>query len=170
MVEWRTIPQYPNYRVSTDGDIENVLSGKRLKPARHGGYHGVVLCDETGHHYNSVHRIVASTFIPNPEGKSEVNHKDGNKRNNRLDNLEWATRSENMKHAYKSGLCIPNATQIEESLAKSHQAHRKKIVNIRTNVIYESITQCALHEGLSRSAVSMELTGRTNMHRFAYAD
>jgi len=51
-----------------------------------------------------VHRLVAEAFIPNPDGKDTVNHKDGNKENNRVDNLEWAWRTEQMLHAYKLGL------------------------------------------------------------------
>lgn len=51
-----------------------------------------------------LHRIVATCFIPNPDNKPMVNHKDGNKKNNRVDNLEWVTNAENMKHGWKTGL------------------------------------------------------------------
>jgi HNH endonuclease len=55
----------------------------------------------------SIHRLLAVTFIPNPENKPQVNHKDGNKLNYALSNLEWATPSENMQHAFDAGLVKP---------------------------------------------------------------
>lgn len=68
------------------------------------GYFMVSLFFEGKHKRLYLHRLVAETFIPNPEGKAEVNHKDGNKLNNNLENLEWVTRGENLQHAYDTGL------------------------------------------------------------------
>lgn len=69
-----------------------------------GGYLRVQLWIEGTRHYRSVHRLVAENFIDNPEGKTEVNHIDGDKSNNRVENLEWVTRCENMSHAVSTGL------------------------------------------------------------------
>lgn len=69
------------------------------------GYQRVMLSlDENGGKYYYIHRIVAKLFIPNPNNLQFVNHKDGNKSNNCADNLEWCTRSENEKHAWRIGL------------------------------------------------------------------
>lgn len=100
---WRPIESAPKdgraYRVSLNGAIE--CDGRLL--AQHKtdrGYMKVTL----GGKSVAVHRIVASAFVPNPEGYAEVNHLDGNKANNASANLEWCSRSENMKHAYAAGL------------------------------------------------------------------
>ncbi len=65
-----------------------------------------------------VHRLVAKTFIPNPDSKPQVNHKDGNKKNNKVSNLEWATRSENMLHALDVGL---------NPMVKNNKSHSKAV-------------------------------------------
>lgn len=62
------------------------------------------LSKENKQYYPRVHGLVAEAFIPNPEGKEQVNHIDGNKRNNCIDNLEWCTQTENIRHAIKTGL------------------------------------------------------------------
>jgi hypothetical protein len=70
----------------------------------HKGYSRVFLSKESNKSTRTVHRLVAEAFIPNPEKKATVNHKDLNKQNNSVDNLEWLTNKENMQHAFKNGV------------------------------------------------------------------
>ncbi len=85
---------------------QRTTKSKILKPGTNTkGYLFVVLTDGKGFHKHAyVHRLVADAFCENPFGKDQVNHKDGNKRNNHFSNLEWVTCSENHLHAYKTGL------------------------------------------------------------------
>lgn len=68
------------------------------------GYLSVTLYGASGTKRELVHRLVAQAFVPNPQGKPAINHKDGNPRNNRADNLEWCTQRENVHHAIRTGL------------------------------------------------------------------
>jgi hypothetical protein len=86
--------------------------GKFLSLATHsGGYLQVGITKNVVHKHCFVHRLVATAFIPNPDNKKEVNHKDGNKKNNHYSNLEWATRRENSDHAKKLNLYKPQPTR-----------------------------------------------------------
>ena len=110
MKQWRDIKGYENlYRASTDGEIYSVKSEKVLKPFYRGSrqdnkYLAVELHRNKVGQTMSVHRIIAETFIKNPNNLPCVNHKDGNKDNNCVDNLEWCTYSENNYHAINNGL------------------------------------------------------------------
>ncbi len=98
MEEWRTVTEFPNYDVSNLGNIKNNKSGKMLRPCVKSGYYHISLVNDSNKKNFKVHRLVALLFIENPENKSEVNHKDKNKLNNHLSNLEWMTRRENNIH------------------------------------------------------------------------
>ena len=105
--EWKPIEESNNiYSASNMGRIKNNITGNVLKPIDFSkGYKKVNLHLENGKRLTrQVHRLVAMAFIPNPENKPEVNHKNGNKSDNRVDNLEWVTSEENRKHAYDTGL------------------------------------------------------------------
>ncbi len=107
------------YRISTFGRVFSksrvierngkpaVLKGRMLKirvPKRNKYYATVGLCRNGVVHSMYLHRLIAETFIPNPKNKPEVNHKDGNRRNNHVSNLEWITHRGNARHAARLGL------------------------------------------------------------------
>lgn len=106
-IHWKQIEGYPDYFISSNGDIKSFKNNKEhiLKPGLDGkkAYMQVYLCNENGRKCFQIHRLVASAFLPNPLNKEQVNHKNLNKKDNRVSNLEWVTQAENMKHAYKNG-------------------------------------------------------------------
>ena len=98
------IPDF-EYKISNLGRVWSIRRNRFLKERiSNCGYARVALAKNGTYKHLSIHRLVALAFIPNPENKPEVNHKDGNKLNNHVDNLEWNTSSENQKHAFKNGL------------------------------------------------------------------
>lgn len=100
MEEWKSIPCNAGYEASNTGKIRNAKTKREIKTAAAAKkYHVVAL---SGVQY-PVHRLVAQTFLENPDNLPFVNHKDSNKRNNHVDNLEWITNADNVKHAVAQG-------------------------------------------------------------------
>ncbi len=88
------------------------------------------------------HRLVALCYLPNKENKPHVNHKDGDKTNNCISNLEWVTRSENMQHALKNKLLIPNS--------KGGHYKAKNVLDLETGIFYDSQVEYIEAKGLKK--------------------
>ncbi len=104
MEEWRTIVEFPTYEVSNTGKVRNAKTGRVLKPVTSAGYPMCNLYKNRKAFTKKIHRLVMETFLPVEDKTLVVNHKDGNKTNNTLSNLEWVTSKTNTKHAFDSGL------------------------------------------------------------------
>ena len=109
--EWRQIPDFPAYSISSHGRVRRDIGGGGAVPGRilkynttTSGYYCVQLWRDSNPHPRSVHRLVASVFLPPPaEGEVDVAHYDGNKTNSRVENLRWATRKANMADMKRHG-------------------------------------------------------------------
>lgn len=139
---WKTIEEYPRYSVSNQGRVRNNKTGKIIKPFRIGSkgqqYYAVDFYPKKS---VRVHRLVAKAFISNPESKREVNHIDGNKLNNSVDNLEWVTGSENCTHAY-------NVLGRKKFYGSSNH-NSKKIMRIEDGKVYGSLAEAVRDLNLS---------------------
>lgn len=130
MERWKTNPRRPGYDVSTKGRVKNNKTGRIMKTqVNDNGYE--VLQLHHNKHYSSerVHRLVAETFIEGGSPDLDVNHIDGDKLNNNVENLEWCTRKENIHHAFENGL-----KKRPESI---------KIRIVETGEVFDSILACS---------------------------
>lgn len=144
MEQWEVIKDFPKYAISNYGNIkslywQNNVNGKlytreKLLTAikRNDGYLKVNLHNDEYKGRGKgceclIHRLVAEAFLENPKNLSEINHKDGNKENNKVSNLEWCTRQENVLHSYKLGL--------KKSIQEYIKIKRMKEVNINGRYI-----------------------------------
>ena len=121
------------YSITEDGKIFSherkingaIRKGRFLKPSSDGyGYYFVCLQKDRTKKYPKVHRILAETYIPNPKNLECVNHRDGNKQNNDLSNLEWCTQSDNIKHSFSMGLSNQAGSRNANSKLKDSDIER----------------------------------------------
>ena len=99
---WKDINGFSNYEISTYGNVKNKITQKKIKPAIHSGYLSLSLTNDDGNRKSlKNHRLVGINFIENPDNKETINHKDHNRLNNNVCNLEWATTTEQNRHKRK---------------------------------------------------------------------
>jgi hypothetical protein len=164
MEEWRIINDFPNYSVSNFGNVMNTKTNRIMKLCVKGGYQHICLVNDVKKNTFKVHRLVALTFIENTENKPQVNHKDKNKLNNNVTNLEWNTHLENSQHksiglVYKSNKNIPilrlnkNNNEIVEEYNSIEDAGKWAVENNLTSNSHNgrnAIGNCVI--GLSNTA------------------
>ena len=173
----KEIKKYPNYFITEEGLVFSSKTNKYLKFSYdQQGYQRVGLY--VGNYKTKtikVHRLVAETFIENMKNKKDVNHIDGNKSNNNVSNLEWCTRSENIKHAFKTGLKKISNNQkrrfikMTKSQTGANNPAARKIINIETGEIFNTIKEVLPLVNLKRTTFQAMLNKQnTNKTNFKY--
>lgn len=153
-VEWKKVEGYENYFVSNTGLVKNTKTGRVLCLRRtHDGYYGVGLFKQCVGKYFKVHRLVALAFIPNPDNLYAVDHINGNKFDNRVENLRWLSLADNNRVYRKEQLT-------EEEKERRNDINRKKIICIETGEIYKSITEAAKKFNVTNQSISACAHGR----------
>ena len=150
-----TVPFAQTYEVSNLGNIRNKRTMKNLIPqiGTTGYYQVRIKRDDGKMHTFKLHRIIALVFLENPENKRTINHKDGDKLNNKVSNLEWMTDLENSRHARETGLCT--------------QGVKLKATNAITGetYVFESRSECAKVLNTTKFYISRCVNQRNGIYK-----
>lgn len=151
MGNWKALVGYEEqYEINTDGQIKRIKGthANRILKVKldRGGYWRVKISKDGATKTKYIHRLLAQTFILNPANKDFVNHINGIKNDNSLENLEWVTHSENMLHAYRTGLCTLNLKA-------------KQVIDKCTGAIFKSIKEAADSCNISYASCKNYLNG-----------
>lgn len=160
---YKTIPSMNKYEASKNGFIRRIGSENPLKPCSINGYQSVSLYIEGVQYRRYVHRLIAETWIADCKGAA-INHIDGNKANNNINNLEVVTNSENMYHAYKNGLRFVTEKQRKTML----KCVSKEVVDKQTGIFYDSLAEACRLNNINYSAIRKRIMRNSPNVRFQY--
>lgn len=156
---------YDCYAISNKGNLKNLRTNHILKPSTNkDGYKSVLLSKNGKKMSIRIHRLVALYFLENPNKYPDVNHKNGIKDDNRVENLEWCSKSMNMRHAYDTGLIKGNKNKEILVFDKDTKEHL---------FTFESVSQCSKMLNLNDSPIYRVLKGKRSHHKgfiFKYVD
>lgn len=163
--EWKDIENFSNYQVSNLGNIkskehqyirkdgvrgtrkEKILSSNRSDKSK---YINVILKSDSGEPTNlNIHSVVAKAWIPNSDKNLIINHIDGNKHNNRVDNLEWVTYGENLRHAYRKSLRFASTKRCE---IVDREGHRRTYASVKELCESENLNYGTVAASISNNA------------------
>lgn len=192
---WKDIKGYEGlYQISNLGrvkSVERVITCKngmkhkvkekiKKQILQNTGYYGVNLSKESKPDLKLIHRLIMEAFVPNPDNHPYVNHIDGDKTNNSLDNLEWCTPSQNNKHAWSTGLrkvtqnIRDNCSKISKlKTGKRLHSHDRKVLCITTGEIFDSPVDAENKYGIRNGYVGKVARGyqkTTKGMKFKYID
>lgn len=139
----KKINEFEDYSITKEGEIFSHKTNKWLKPIFDcDGYRQITLCKNNKRYTKRMHKLVALTYISNENNLPIINHINGIKTDNRIENLEWCSHSHNNKHAFEFGLkTISNKQKLRISLQGKLRA--KIVLNTQTGIFYESLTEAA---------------------------
>jgi hypothetical protein len=147
---------YKSYIVYSDGRVFSNVKNRFLKPyISQNGYERIRICYDGKFESWTVHRLVATMFLDRAEWQKEVNHKNGIKTDNRVENLEWCTTSENQKHSWAMGLI--------------KSGHARLVLDTKTGIFYESVAELSRLLGVNKVYFAQKLNGfRKNNTHYIY--
>lgn len=148
--EYKTINNYPNYIITSDGRVWSKRKKKFLHNNMRGYYLSVSLCNENGPKSYNIHRLVAETFIENPCRYTMVNHRDEDKTNNRVENLEWCTSEYNNNY----GTRTERASLKQRNNKKNCKTVFQFTKDMKFVASYPSVKEAWRRTGISRSHIS----------------
>lgn len=152
---WKQIESL-NYEVNEFSEVRNKTTLKIIKPFKGGTSDYLMVRLHLGKSVKRsclVHRLVAINFIENPENKAQVNHKDGNKVNNHISNLEWNTRKENINHALNIGLSKRYNNQYYKGKTGFNHNKSKAVACIENGMVYGSMAEAERLNGIGNGGV-----------------
>jgi hypothetical protein len=159
---WKIIKGFENFEVSEDGEVKNICTGVIRKHYLSRGYPAVKIGNRKSCKHFTIHQLLGICFIPNPNNYKCINHKNGNKLDYSLSNLEWCSYQQNIRHALDTGLLKRPSGKFAYST--------RSVINTATGNKYCTIKEAAEKELIPLGTLRCYLSGhRTNKTALKYA-